>query len=128
MKSLVALIGLGSIAVSLSLAAATAQAAVQAATFTTQTYPLLGNTQVAADLNGDGRPDLVGAGANSAAVMLNNGDGTFRPRVDYPAAGQTQDVAAGDFNGDGRTDLAVTIYTQQISLSLLTGNGDGTFN
>ena len=112
----------------LLVVAVTAHAAVQAATFTTQTYPLLGNTHIAADLNGDGRPDLAGAGANSASVMLNNGDGTFGARVDYPAAGQTQDVAAGDFNGDGKIDLVVTIYTQQISLSLLTGNGDGTFN
>src|SRR5215210_3043739 len=125
MRIIVALAGL--ITTSLLLVAS-AQAVVQPATFTTQTYPLLGNTHVAADLNGDGKPDLAGAGANSASVMLNNGDGTFGARVDYPAAGQTQDVAAGDFNGDGRIDLAVTIYTQQISLSLLTGNGDGTFN
>src|SRR5215210_6839488 len=125
MRIIVALAGL--ITTSLLLVAS-AQAVVQPATFTTQTYPLLGNTHVAADLNGDGKPDLAGAGANSASVMLNNGDGTFRPRVDYPAAGQTQDVAAGDFNGDGRTDLVVTINTPQISLSLLTGNGDGTFN
>src|SRR5687768_9798320 len=116
------------LSVPIVVGAVTAHGAGPPATFTTQTYPLLGNTHVAADLNGDGKPDLAGAGANSGSVMLNNGDGTFRPRVDYPAAGQTQDVAAGDFNGDGRTDLAVTIYTQQISLSLLTGNGDGTFN
>src|SRR3954452_20370440 len=96
------------------------EASAQVATFTNQQYPLLGNTHIAADLNGDGRFDLAGSGANSANVMLNNGDGTFRPRVDYPAAGQTQDVAAGDFNGDGRMDLVVTIDTPQISLSLLT--------
>jgi hypothetical protein len=99
----------------------------QSATFTNFTYPILGNTHVAADLNGDSRLDLAGSGANAAAVMLNNGDGTFRARVDYPVAGQTQDVAAGDFNSDGRIDLVVTINTPQISLSLLPGNGDGTF-
>src|SRR5215216_1124514 len=101
--------------------------AAQSATFTNFTYPILGNTHVAADLNGDGRLDLAGSGANSAAVMLNNGDGTFQPKVQYPVAGQTQDVAAGDFNSDGRIDLVVTINTPQISLSLLLGNGNGTF-
>jgi hypothetical protein len=100
----------------------------QSATFVTFNYPLLGNTHIAADLNGDGRLDLAGSGLNSAAVMLNNGDGTFQARVQYPVAGQTQDVAAGDFNSDGRMDLVVTINTPQISLSLLLGNGDGTFN
>ena len=99
----------------------------QSATFVTSTYPLLGNTHVAADLNGDGRLDLAGPFQNSAAIMLNNGDGTFQPKVQYPVAGQTQDVAAGDFNSDGRVDLVVTINTPQISLSLLLGNGNGTF-
>jgi hypothetical protein len=108
--------------------ASVANAATQSATFTNFTYPILGNTHVAADLNGDGRLDLVGSGATSAAVMLNNGNGTFQSKVQYPVAGQTQDVAAGDFNSDGRIDLVVTINTPQISLSLLLGNGDGTFS
>src|SRR5215216_2180563 len=100
----------------------------QSATFTNFTYPILGNTHVAVDLNGDGRLDLAGSGANTGAVMLNNGNGTFQAKITYPVAGQSQDVAAGDFNSDGRMDLVVTINTPQISLSLLLGNGDGTFN
>src|SRR5688500_2920046 len=100
----------------------------QSATFVTFNYPLLGNTHVAADVNGDGKLDLVGSGQNSADVMLNNGDGTFRAKVQYPVGGQSQDVAAGDFNGDGRIDVVSTINTPQISLSLLLGNGDGTFD
>ncbi len=103
-------------------------ATAQTATFTTQSHPLLGNTHVAADFNGDGKLDLAGSGAMSAAVMLNNGDATFQPKIEYPVAGYTQDLAAGDFNGDGKLDLVVTINTQHTSLSLGTGRGDGTFN
>src|SRR5687768_8584575 len=86
------------------LAAATVGAQGQSATFTTQSYPLLGNTHVAADLNGDGRLDLAGSGLDAAHVMLNNGNGTFSARVSYPAFRQTQDVAAGDYDGDGQVD------------------------
>ena len=100
----------------------------QSPTFTIQSYPLLANSHIAVDLNGDGILDLAGPGANGAAVMLGNADGTFRARMNFAAGGQTQDLAAGDFNSDGKQDLAVTINSPQISLSLLTGNGDGTFN
>jgi len=99
----------------------------QSATFTSLPYPFLGNTHVVADLNADGKPDLVGTGT-SVDVMLNTGNGTFAPIVGYTVAGASQDVAAADFNGDGKVDLAVTINSPQTSLSLLTGNGDGTFN
>jgi len=63
------------------------------------------------DFNGDGKLDLVVGGADSdnvnvVSVLLGNGDGTFQAAVNYGAgAGQTS-VAVGDFNGDGRLDLA----------------------
>jgi hypothetical protein len=104
------------------------EVSAQVATFTTQKYPLLGNTHIAADFNGDGRPDLAGAGANAVSVMLGNGDGTFRPKTDFPLGMQTQAVAAGDFNSDGKMDLVVTLNTPQLSLALLTGTGTGSFN
>ena len=83
--------------------------------------PLLGNTHIAADLNADGRPDLAGAGANAVSVMLGNGDGTFRPKTDFPVGTQTQAVAAGDFNSDATVDLVVTLDSPQFNLALLTG-------
>ena len=53
----------------------------QSATFARADYPLLGNTHIAGDFNGDGQQDLAGSGLNAASVMLNNGDGTFRPNA-----------------------------------------------
>jgi hypothetical protein len=98
------------------------------ATFTTQQYPLLGNTHIATDLNGDGKVDLAGAGANAVSVMLGNGSGTFGAKTDFPTAADPQAVAAGDFNSDGKVDLVATLNDAQLSLALLTGTGTGTFN
>jgi VCBS repeat protein len=109
---------------SLSLLSASAQSA----TFLRTDYPFLGNNNTVADFNADGIPDLAGCGTNSASIMLGNSNGTFRPKVQYPTGGTSQDLAAGDFNSDGRVDLVVSINEPNISLSLLTGNGDGTFN
>src|SRR5262245_7108023 len=109
--------------VAAGLIAASPANAGQPPSFTTDTHPFLGNNHVAADFNGDGRPDLAGTGATTVAVMLNNGDGTFQPKVAFPVGGPPQDLDAGDFNGDGRIDLAVTINSPQVFLSLLIGNG-----
>ncbi|HKP71770.1 MAG TPA: VCBS repeat-containing protein [Pyrinomonadaceae bacterium] len=98
----------------------------QSATFSGRDYPILGNNHITADLNGDGITDLAGAGSN-ARVMLGLGDGSFRALVEYPAGGYTGDIAAGDLNGDGKLDLVVTNDNAQIGLSVLSGNGDGTF-
>ncbi len=84
------------------------------------------NDVVAADMNGDGKLDLVVSGT-AQAVLLGNGDGTFKPPMvtsgsGSPALGGT---ALGDFNGDGKLDLAVGSFNGGVSILL--GNGDGTF-
>ncbi|MET0623709.1 MAG: FG-GAP-like repeat-containing protein [Pyrinomonadaceae bacterium] len=115
-----------SLLVALILLCAAGAEAQTTATFAGRDYPIIGNRHIAADFNGDGRPDLAGAGID-VRVALNNGDGTFRPYVEYPAGGFTQDVAAGDLNGDGRADLVVTNESEQTSLTVLLNKGDGTF-
>jgi hypothetical protein len=89
------------------------------------------------DVNGDGNQDIiynhVSAGSNETVVAFSNGDGTFTMGTPTshsvtPADGWSQYVVkVGDFNNDGRDDLAwsrvITTNTTYVSLS----NGDGTF-
>ncbi len=114
--------------ISLAIFLSQIDASAQSATFTRTDYPILGNNHIVADLNADGIPDLAATGAFGVGIMLGVGDGTFRPRVNFPTGAQSQDLAAGDFNNDGRVDLAVSLNSIEFSLALLTGNGDGTFN
>ncbi len=85
-----------------------------------------------ADFNGDGIPDLVaiccgnGSANSSVGVFLGQGGGTFQAAVTYGVGLLAQTVITGDFNGDGFTDLVVG-NEYSASLSLLFGNGDGTF-
>jgi hypothetical protein len=83
---------------------------------------------IAADLNGDGRPDLVTAnnGSNDASVLLGNGDGTFQPQVRFAAGNRPTFVAVADVNSDTRPDLIIT-NTISNDASVLLGNGNGTF-
>ena len=61
------------------------------------------------------------------SVLLGNGDGTFQPQVTYAVGSIPIAIVAGDFNGDGRTDLAVANDGLTSTVSVLLGNGDGTF-
>ncbi len=80
------------------------------------------------DFNGDGIADLAVVNATSVLIFLGNGDGTFTlapSSTDLGASAIT--VAVGDFNGDGIEDLAVTNGTTTGLVTILLGNGDGTF-
>ena len=92
----------------------------------------------AADLNGDGKLDLVvplygtsTTPGTQVAVLLGNGDGTFKPEADVPLGMNNPYAAAvGDLNGDGKADLAVTIEDQTTlkqGIAVAFGKGDGTF-
>ncbi|MBI2926666.1 MAG: VCBS repeat-containing protein [Verrucomicrobia bacterium] len=88
------------------------------------------------NLNGDGQPDLVVAnagspGLGSVAVMLGQSQGKFPTIVKYAAGNHPYSVAVGDFNSDGKLDLAVANVGSGTAdlgnLSVLLGKGDGTF-
>ena len=94
---------------------------------------------VVGDFNGDGIPDIAVPNLDGTlTVLLGNGDGTFKaitgssvlPFGDsqfFEEEGLTPGaIAAGDFNGDGITDLVVVNQNAGM-VYLLLGNGDGTF-
>ncbi len=116
-----------------------------------KTFQVPGNPRslVLADVNGDGRPDLVVSetdGQDSAvSVLLGNGNGSFQPALTYTvgdegdeptnptlndlvggALGRPNALAVADLNGDGIRDIVTANYFDD-TMSVLLGNGDGTF-
>ncbi|MDQ2711294.1 MAG: FG-GAP-like repeat-containing protein [Acidobacteriota bacterium] len=90
------------------------------------------------DLNGDGIPDLAVTNANfcgaagAVSVLLGNGDGTFQAQQKYAVGESPIAIVIGDLNGDGVPDLAVADGSfnggrSDDTVSILLGNGDGTF-
>src|SRR5207244_13319244 len=82
------------------------------------------------DFNLDGKPDLAVANSNSndVKILLGSGMGGFTPAVGPPVSAgfSPSSVAVGDFNLDGKPDLAVA-NKDSIYLTILLGNGDGGF-
>jgi hypothetical protein len=83
------------------------------------------------DFNGDGIPDLAVANYTSGtvSVLLNTGTSSLFPATpnSSPAVGtDPHSVAVGDFNGDGRQDLAVA-NSGSSNVSVLLGTGTGSF-
>jgi len=105
---------------------------------------------VLGDFNGDGNLDLVVANGmqyteythdgapytvnegTTVSVLLGHSDGTFGPPASYETYSDPEGLVAGDFNGDGKLDLATVSpshdpYDSSDHVSILLGNGDGTF-
>ena len=89
---------------------------------------------VAGDWNADGKLDLAVAntglpppGSDDVSVLLGDGAGAFAPAQSFPAGGSIpSSIISGDFNGDGRLDLAVANRGVSAA-SILLGDGVGGF-
>jgi hypothetical protein len=89
---------------------------------------------VAGIFSADGIQDLVTVNSdqssNSISMLLGTGAGAFQPHADYAAGSLPVSAVSGDFNGDGKLDLAVADNGNgqtDSTVSVLLGNGDGTF-
>lgn len=92
---------------------------------------------VVRDLNDDGKPDLAVTNwglpggplkwsGNTVSVLLGNGLGDFQAKPDLAVGYGPTSIAAGDFDGDGKPDLAVSNQNGG-NVSILLGEGEGTF-
>jgi len=77
---------------------------------------------VLADVNRDGKPDVIAAAGDGVRVMLGDGQGGFRsaPNSPFVVGRGTWQLAVSDVNGDGKTDV-VTANSESDTISILLG-------
>ena len=89
-----------------------------------------GSLVAAADMNNDGKADIIMANSSppTLSVMLGAGDGTFQRAIvtNFPSGQSLSSLAIADFNVDGKPDV-VTLIQFGGTGSVLLGRGDGTF-
>jgi hypothetical protein len=89
------------------------------------TNSYLYDTPNLADVNGDGKLDLViDSFSEPLIVMLGNGNGTFQSAISGPLATYNSSMVIQDFNGDRKPDIVVGTYD---GVAFLEGNGNGRF-
>jgi hypothetical protein len=118
----------GGTGVGLSLMLGTPNGVFKAPTFINLNVPANGRVTFVrtADVNGDGKPDIVCANGKGAVVLLGLGTGSFKAAVTYPVASTYPAIALpGDVNGDGKLDLVTT--NNDGTLGVLLNKGSGTF-
>jgi hypothetical protein len=98
-------------------------------------YPI---AMATADLNGDGRPDIVlNCQSDGVSVLLGTGDSGFAIKADYTvgpstSTGPPASIEVGDLNGDGKLDVVTATHDRSASsgtgiVTVLLGNGDAAF-
>lgn len=87
------------------------------------------NSVATADLNGDGKLDLVVSNlSGTLSVLFGNRDGSFQPADTFTAGTRISSVTAADLNGDAKPDLVILDVTSNGGkVGVLLNNGDGTF-
>lgn len=79
-----------------------------------------------ADVNGDGLPDLLAAEPESGqlSLQLQKADGTFGPSATFPTLAGVTDLAALDWNADGRSEIALLSPDEkQVAITRLDASG-----
>jgi hypothetical protein len=84
-----------------------------------------------AELNNNNAPEIIGLSniSNAVVVLKNTGNGSYAAPQYYAVSGDATGLDIGDFNGDGKLDVAVSFGAYNAAsgkVAVLRGNGDGT--